>query len=245
MAVDEVALLGVLIFAAAVLYSSVGNAGASGYLAMMAFVGVAPEVMKPTALVLNVLVSVIASAWFYRAGCLTWRELWPFVLGSVPLAVVGGALDLPPAVYKPVVGVVLLVAAARLVQAAPRQEARSHAIPHGRAVFAGGAIGLLSGLTGIGGGIFLGPLLLLTGWADARRAAGLSAAFVLATSVAGLAGSAASLRSLPGAILVWAPAAVAGGLIGAGLGSRKLAVTTLRRLLAVVLAIAGLKLILP
>src|SRR3712207_1382952 len=162
---EHVVLLTVLIFAAAILYSSVGHAGASGYLAAMALVGLAPEVMKPTALALNILVATIAPVRFYRAGYFYWSALWPFAIGSVPLAFVGGAITLPGYVYKPAVGIVLLYAAYRLVRSTmkePRQAAvKGISIPTAPAVASGGVIGLLSGLTGTGGGIFLSPLLLI------------------------------------------------------------------------------------
>ncbi len=182
-------LLTVLIFAAAILYSSVGHAGASGYLAAMALVGVAPDVMKPTALALNILVATIATVRFYRAGYFYWAAFWPFVIGSVPLAFEGGAITLPGYVYKPAVGLVLLYSALRLVWSTvkgPDQPAdKGIDIPTLPAVASGGVIGLLSGLTGTGGSIFLSPFMLLTGWAGTRPTSGASAAFILANSVAG------------------------------------------------------------
>lgn len=243
----EDALLPVLIMALALLYSSVGHAGASGYLAAMALLGVAPSIMKPAALALNVLVASIATVQFARAGRVAWTSLWPFTVGSIPLAFVGGALRLPWTIYKPLVGFVLLFAAARLLwstfrtPASPAPAVRK--IPPLPAVLAGAAIGLLAGLTGTGGGIFLSPFLLLTGWAEMRETAGISAAFILVNSVAGLAGNPASVRELPVAALGWAAAAVTGGFIGSRLGSRRLATTTLRRLLSMVLVIAGTKLL--
>lgn len=248
MTVADTVLLAVLIFAAAMLYSSVGHAGASGYLAAMALVGVAPTVMRPTALVLNVLVAAIATIRYGRAGAFSFGTLWPFALGSIPFAFVGGAVHLPSQVYKPVVGGILLVAAAQLVRATTGKRAAAPgdavAVPVLPAVASGGVIGLLSGLTGTGGGIFLSPLLLFTGWARARRSAGISAAFILVNSLAGLAGNLTSVGSLPAALPVWALAAVVGGTIGSELGSRRLANPTILRLLALVLVIAGLKLIL-
>jgi uncharacterized membrane protein YfcA len=243
----EVLILAGLIFVAAALYSSVGHAGASGYLAAMAFYGVAPEVMKPTALVLNILVAIIGTALFLRAGYFSWRIFWPAAVGSVPMAFLGGALQLPGTAYKVAVGVILLFAAAHLAWFMPdavtdRRQRRPP--PIGPAVLAGAGIGLLSGLTGTGGGIFLSPVLLFMGWASARHAAGVSAAFILVNSIAGLAGHLSGVRFLPPAIPVWAAAAVLGGVLGAGLGSRKLATRTLQRLLAAVLVIAGAKLIL-
>lgn len=245
---ETVVLLTVLIFAAAVLYSSVGHAGASGYLAAMALVGVAPDVMKPTALALNILVASIATVRFYRAGYFYWAAFWPFVIGSVPLAFVGGAITLPGYLYKPAVGLVLLYAALRLVWSTvkgPDQSAdKGIDIPTLPAVASGGVIGLLSGLTGTGGGIFLSPLMLFTGWAGTRPTSGASAAFILANSVAGLTGNVASVQNLPDALPVWALAAGAGALIGTQLGTRHLANKGIRRALAAVLIVAGLKLML-
>ncbi len=242
----EVIALTLFILGAAVLYSSVGHAGASGYLAAMAILGVAPTVMKPTALVLNILVAAIASIRFWRAGYFSWRTFWPFALGSIPLAFVGGALQLPGAVYKYAVGVVLLLAAVQLARSASRAAGPSVASPAGApiglAMGLGAVIGLVSGLVGVGGGIFLSPVLLFARWADVRQTSAVSAVFILVNSVSGLTGNVASVRYLPEAIPLWAGAAAVGGLIGSELGSRRLATTTLRRLLALVLVIAGLKL---
>jgi uncharacterized membrane protein YfcA len=246
--VEQIVLLTILIFAAAILYSSVGHAGASGYLAAMALVGLAPDVMKPTALALNILVASIASTRYYRAGYFSWSALWPFAIGSVPLSFVGGAITLPGYIYKPAVGIVLFYAAYRLFRstmgAAQESADKGISIPTVPAVAWGGGIGLLSGLTGTGGGIFLSPLLLFTGWAGTRPTSGTSAAFILVNSIAGLAGSFASIRYLPDALPVWAVAAGVGGLIGSEIGSRHLQSNGIRRALAVVLVIAGLKLML-
>ena len=243
---DGAALLCLLIFAAALLYSSVGHAGASGYLAAMALCGVAPAVMKPSALVLNVLVATIATVQFYRAGRFSFSLLWPFAVASVPLAFVGGALTLPGTFYKPAVGLVLLFAAYRLLQVPREVDANPETkpVPLPWALVSGAGIGLLSGLTGTGGGIFLSPLLLFMGWAETRESAGVSAAFILVNSIAGLAGLLTKPVALPESVPLWAVAAVAGGLLGSGLGSRHLRSHTLRRLLSAVLVVAGLKLML-
>ncbi len=233
-----------LIFAAALLYSSVGHAGASGYLAAMALMGVSASVMKPAALVLNIIVASIATVRFYQAGCFSWPTLWPFVIGAIPLSFIGGAIQLPTHIYKPVVGCVLLFAAVRLVNTAIKgQSAAVKRAPIWAAVVAGGSIGLLAGLTGTGGGIFLSPLLLLMGWAEIRQTAGVSAAFVLVNSMAGLAGNLASVQYLPREIGIWALAAAMGGIVGSELGSRRLAPVTLRYLLAAVLFVAGCKML--
>jgi len=245
--VEQVVLLALLIFAAAILYSSVGHAGASGYLAAMALVGVAPDVMKPTALALNILVASIATTRYYRAGYFSWSALWPFAIGSIPPSFVGG-ITLPGYLYKPAVGLVLFYAAYRLFRStmsgAEEAPDKGINIPTLPAVAWGSGIGLLSGLTGTGGGIFLSPLLLFTGWAGTRPTSGTSAAFILVNSIAGLAGSYSSIQYLPDALPVWAVAAGVGGLVGSELGSRKLQSNGIRRALAVVLVIAGLKLML-
>jgi uncharacterized membrane protein YfcA len=238
-------LLTLLIFIAALLYATVGHGGASGYLAAMALFNVAPTVMKPTALVLNLFVAGLGTYRYARAGCFAWNLFWPFAVLSIPCAFLGGSLKLPVQVYRIILGVVLLFAAWRL---AIKQSA--HAPPVLKpvvlpaALVLGALIGLLSGLTGVGGGIFLSPLLLLLGWADVRKAAGVSAAFIWVNSVAGLLGHWQSVKSLPHQILWWAPAALVGGLIGAELGSRRLSPLMMRRLLAAVLVVAGVKMLL-
>lgn len=237
-------LLTVLIFAVAVLYSSVGQAGATGYLAAMALVGVAPDVMKPTALALNVLVASLSSVQYYRAGYFRWSAVWPFVVGSVPLASVGGAITLPAYVYETLVGVILLYTAYRLVIATGKDAVDGVRVPLVPALLAGGVIGLLSGLTGIGGGIFLTPLLLMAWWADTRSAAATSVTFILVTSLAGLAGNVASVQNLPGSIPVLGVAALVGGFIGTEVGTRRLAGRGIYYLLATVVVVAGVTLLL-
>ncbi len=231
----------------AVLFSSVGHAGASGYLATMALVGVAPETMKPTALALNILVGTIVTLRFQLAGLIAWRSVAPFLAGAAPMAFVGGAIVLPADAYRLLVGAVLLVAAVRLFQTAGTEEPpglRGARVPLGAGMVSGGAIGLLAGLTGTGGGVFLTPLLIFARWSPARVAAGMSAAFVLINSVAGLVGNIASMRALPGELPIWLLSVAVGGAVGAELGARHLGVPNLRRALGVVLVVAGLKLIL-
>jgi uncharacterized membrane protein YfcA len=237
----ELLTLCALVFVAAVLYSMVGHAGASGYLAAMALVGVAPAMMKPTALTLNILVATVGTIQFARAGRFSWPLFWPFALGSVPLAFLGGSLALPITLYKRVLAVVLLYAAYRLFRTvAAREGPRPIRLPVATA--SGAGIGFLSGLTGVGGGIFLSPLMLIMGWADVRRTAAVSAAFILVNSISGLLGHLSSVRSLPGEIGILAAVALVGGFIGSTLGSRRLPSPVLRRLLAVVLLVAAAKL---
>jgi uncharacterized protein len=228
-----------------VLYASVGHAGGSAYLAIMALLGVAPATMRPTALALNILVASIVTLRFALAGHVRWRAVLPFAAASTPAAFIGGTLVLPGELYKPLVGIVLLAAAVQLFRGATRASAPDGhvGVPILPAVLAGGAIGLLAGLTGTGGGIFLTPLVVLAGWAGARAAAGISAAFILLNSIAGLAGNIAAVGSLPAELPLWLVAVGVGALVGAELGARRLSTVDLRRALALVLVVAGLKLI--
>ncbi len=242
----DVLILAAAFFVAAALYASVGHAGGSAYLAAMGFLGVAPATMRPTALALNILVAILVTLRFHLAGHVRWPALVPFVLGSVPAALVGGSLVLPGDVYRPLVGVVLILAAVQLARGAGgagADDERAVRVPLVPAVAAGIAIGLLAGLTGTGGGIFLTPLIVLAGWAPARVAAGISAAFILANSTAGLAGNLAAVGTLPPALPLWLAVVAGGAIIGSELGARRLRTTALRQVLAVVLVIAGLKLI--
>ena len=241
---EQVLLLAALFLVAAVLYGMVGHAGASAYLATMALVGVSPAVMRPTALVLNILVASIVSLRFARAGFVRPASALPFLLGSIPAAFVGGAVTLPGEVYRPLVGAVLIFAAFRFGVTANRAGKEFPPRPPVLlAVISGAVIGLLAGLTGTGGGIFLTPLLLAAGWAGTRFAAGTSAIFILANSISGLAGNVASVGNVPSAIPLWLAGVGVGGFIGSELGSRMLPAPWLRRGLALVLLVAGLKLI--
>ena len=228
------------------MYSSVGHGGASGYLAVMAFMGVMPEVTRPTALVLNLFVASIGTYQFWRAGYFSWRIFWPFAITSIPFAFVGGMIHLPTNVYKIVLGVVLALAAVRL---AWKLSATGDIKPPPiwAALLIGAAIGLLSGLVGVGGGIFLTPVLLLANWSETKTAAGVSAMFILVNSVAGIFGNLTSnvnaLSSLSSSVWLWIAASVAGGLIGSSLGAKRFNSLTLRRVLAVVLLFAAFKLI--
>lgn len=235
-------VLALAFFIAAILYSSVGHAGASGYLAAMAYVGLPTPMMRPTALVLNLLVASITSLRFIRAGLFSWSLFWPFAAGSIPMAFVGGAITLPGQWYRILIGLVLWMAAARMWT---NFQVSKVTMPPSRttAVLCGGLLGLVAGLTGTGGGIFLSPLLLLMGWAETRTTGGVSAVFILVNSAAGLAGNPGSLAALPDQMWIWAGAAILGGLIGSELGTRRLSTATLRRLLGVVLFVAGAKLI--
>jgi uncharacterized membrane protein YfcA len=229
------------IFVAALLYSSVGHGGGSGYLAMMALFSVAPESMRPAALSLNVLVASIGFVRFYRVGAFSWSHFWPFAVASVPCAFLGSTITLPIASFKVVVGFVLLFAAYRLITKSASDISRP--IPVFVALVWGAGIGLLSGLTGVGGGVFLSPLLLFMNWTTTRQSCGIAAAFILVNSIAGILGLFSQGASFPSELPYWTIAALAGGVIGTELGSRRLANTTLRKLLAALLVVAGAKMI--
>jgi uncharacterized membrane protein YfcA len=239
---ETLALLTIGVLVVAFLYSSVGHAGASGYIAVMALASLAPAQIKPTALALNILVASIGAVQFWRAGHFRWRLFWPFALASIPMAFLGGRLDLPADVFRLLVGVVLLLSAAYFFWNPAVDEAKaSPSVPWSLGV--GGGLGLMAGLTGTGGGIFLTPLLLVAKWARTKEAAATSALFILCNSIAGLAGNWSSTRHLPAFIVPLAIAVAIGGAIGSWFGSRRFAPATIKRLLAAVLVIAGVKLL--
>jgi uncharacterized protein len=254
MPLTETLVIAALFLATAALYASVGHGGASGYLAVMGLFGFAPAVMKPTALALNIVVSAIATVRFHRAGLFTWSLFWPFALVSIPAAFLGGGLVVPARAYKVLVGLVLLYAAVWMFRstlpASPGAQTAGSAPDRPRppslwlALPTGLVIGFLSGLTGVGGGIFLSPLLLYAGWAETRATSGVAAPFILVNSIAGLLGHLAGIAAVPAQIPFWAGAVLVGGWIGASYGSARAPTRTLRRLLSLVLVIAGAKLIL-
>lgn len=234
--------LAACLFAGATLYASVGHAGASAYIAAMALFGVAPTTMRSTALILNVFVAAIGVWRYGRAGLTNWRATWPFLLGSVPMAFVGGVLQLPGVWYRPLVGAVLSLAALRLLwpgAAMPTQTPRDPPVAAGVAI--GAAIGLLSGLTGTGGGIFLSPALIFMGWASLRGASGVAIVFILCNSLAGLAGAWSKAGALPAEMPLYVGAVVLGATLGAWLGVSRLSLPGVSKALGLVLAIAALK----
>lgn len=236
------AFLGAAMFLVAFLYSSVGHAGASGYIAVLTLFGLGVEAVRPTALALNILVAAIGAFQWWRAGHFSWSLFWPFALLSVPGAFLGGWVQMHSHWLKILLGVVLLFSAWRLLcRKGDPAVIRRPGTP--LALGAGAGLGFLSGLTGTGGGIFLTPLLLFCRWAKAKEAAAVSSLFILVNSSSGLAGYLRSGRDLPD--LAWPLAAVvaAGGFLGARLGSRHLPVRGIGLLLAVVLIIAGAKLL--
>jgi uncharacterized protein len=244
----ELVLLTALIFVAATLYTSVGHAGASGYIAAMALVGVAPMVMKPTALVLNILVAGLATArWTGNGRELAWRSLLPLVVTSVPAAFIGGAIQLGATQYRMLVGAMLLVAAIRFIWQPKSEASGAVSTPHVPIIagaLIGALVGLLSGLTGTGGGIFLSPIILMLGWAGTRQTSGLTAPFILFNSIAALAGNLAAVQKLPSELPILVAAAMAGAVLGTQIGVRWASTEGLQRLLGVVLLIAAGKFLL-
>ena len=228
-------LVTALFFALAVLYSSVGHAGASGYLAVMALFGVPPEMMRPVALTLNILVASLTTFRFTKAGYLSWPELWPLVLFSIPAAFAGGSLALPGEVYRPVLGVLLLISAGYLIWGTV-VDPESFANDRPRIPRVGSM-----GMGGIGGGVLLSPALLILRWTSIRRTSAIAGAFILFNSTAGLAGNLISFQTLPAVIPLWAGAVIAGGYLGSRLGAQWLMPKTLIRLLSAALLVSGLK----
>lgn len=232
----------ILIALAAALYSSVGQGGGSGYLAVMALYGVVPAHMKPAALVMNVFVTSIVWYRYYRDGNFKWAFFWPFAVTSIPMAFVGGALTLHAAAYRLIVALALLVASIRLLWSPP------HASGTQRpgwpvTIVVGGVLGLVSGITGVGGGIFLSPLLLLFRWCSLREAFALSAAFIWVNSAAGVSGYAFVGNAWPSGMVWLVVAALAGTAVGVKILARRGTPQTLQRILGAVLMIAALRML--
>ena len=237
----------------ALLYASVGHAGATGYIAVMTLLGMPPAAVRPTALVLNVIVATIATLQFGRAGHFRPRLFWPLAVASVPCAFLGGALTLPTAAFEAVLGIVLLMSAVQILRKSFRSpdvdDAAASADGPARQSTAmslatlGGGIGLLSGLTGVGGGVFLTPALLALQTAPVKSIAAVTAPFILVNSLAGLAGGLLAGRPLESVSLPVIAAAVLGGTLGSHLGAFRLPARTLRLLMAGVLLFASVKLL--
>jgi len=234
----------ILIVLAALIYASVGHGGASGYLAAMALLAYAPAAMASSALLLNLLVAGIACLMFWRAGHGSFRLLWPFIVGSAPAALLGGWLPVSARTYAWLLAAVLLVAAVRLCWPTPQYAALWTRPRLSVAVLVGAGIGLLSGMVGVGGGIFLSPLMMLLRWADAKQTAAVSAGFIVVNSITALMGRIVAGRLVIGSLAPLVVAACAGGVMGARWGARHVSGAGLRRLLAVVLVIAAGKLVL-
>ncbi|MBI4003716.1 MAG: sulfite exporter TauE/SafE family protein [Candidatus Omnitrophica bacterium] len=231
-------------FVIALLYASVGHGGASGYLAALSFVAVRPDEMATTALTLNLMVATVAFISFKRAGHFDGRFAWPFIAASVPAAFLGGVVPVPLHLYTMLLAVALGVAAIRLAVTLHGRNEDAGVKPNlALALPVGGGIGWLSGAVGVGGGIFLSPVLLLCRWAGPKQTAAASAAFILVNSAAGLGGRAVRVGLEYATLWPLLAAALIGGLVGARLGANHFSGTVLKRLLAVVLVVAAVKLL--
>lgn len=235
----------VLLFAlGAALYSSVGHGGASAYIAAMALFSVAPDTMKPTALALNLLVAGFGAWRYWKRGLTNWKLVLAFAITATPAAYIGGGIHLPSLYYKPLVGILLWLAAARLLwQPKALVESAVQAPSYWITLPSGAVLGLLAGLTGTGGGIFLSPLIILNAWEEPRHTSGVVAAFILLNSAAGLAGNAASVGHLPHQFPIFLASVFGGALIGTWLGVERLPRPWLLRTLGLVLLVAGAKLL--
>ncbi len=240
---DSIILFYILLFLVAFLYSSVGHGGASGYLALMAIFAISPDVMKPTALLLNLFVSLTSFIQFYRGKHFNWKIFLPFAIASVPMAFVGGLIEIDAFIYKKILGVLLLIPVIRFlffsnVQVKEHKEANIIL-----SLFIGAAIGFLSGLIGIGGGIILSPVLLLLKWTDMKQTAAISALFIFVNSIAGLAGQLTKGIQFSPDMYWYVAIAFVGGICGAYFGSLRFKQTLLKYMLAIVLAVAAYKLL--
>jgi uncharacterized protein len=243
MSIELTIIFYLLLFVLAFLYASVGHGGASGYLALMAIFNMAPDVMKPTALFLNLFVSLTAFIQFYRGGHFKWKIFLPLALASVPLAFLGGMITIDPAVYKKILGVLLLIPIIRFLFFPNIKVEQIRDSNISLSVMMGSSIGFLSGLIGIGGGIILSPILLLLRWTDQKQTAAISALFIFVNSLSGLGGQMSKGITFTNDMATYTIVAFIGGLCGAYLGALKFNQNVLKMLLAVVLPIASYKLI--
>lgn len=232
-----------LLFLVAILYASVGHGGASGYLALMALFSFAPEVMKPTALLLNLFVSLTSFIQFYRGSHFRWKIFLPLAIASIPLAFLGGMIVIDAGIYKKILGLLLLIPIIRFLFFSNSEVPETRPSNTTLSLIIGAGIGFLSGLIGIGGGIILSPILLLLKWTDQKQTAAISALFIFVNSVAGLAGQLTKGIQFSTDMYGYVVIAFAGGLLGAWLGALRFKQTILKNILALVLLLASWKLL--
>ena len=233
-----------LLFIVAFLYAAVGHGGASGYLALMAIFGMMPEIMKPTALLLNLFVSLSAFVLFYKEGHFKWKIFLPFALASIPFSFLGGMIALDVSIYKKILGILLLIPVVRLATFPNKDYYDLKQSTLFLSLLIGACIGFLSGLIGIGGGIILSPVLLLLAWTNQKQTAAISALFIFVNSLSGLAGQLTKGINFQSEMFVLVGVAFAGGSVGAWFGARKFNQNILKYLLATVLLMASVKLLL-
>jgi uncharacterized membrane protein YfcA len=241
---ELIPFLAICIFVVAMMYASVGHGGASGYLAIMALFSLHPETLKPTALMLNIVVAGVGTYLYCSAKQFSWRVFWPFVTTSIPLSFLGGSFNLPPDFYRPILGLFLFYAAWRLFVRHKYDEYESKPPSVPLAMIVGGVLGFASGLIGVGGGIFLSPLMILLRWAKVREVSGIAAMFILVNSVSGLLGHLSSLQHVPSYAPTLAGMALVGGTLGALCGSRHLPVATILKAMSFMMVLAGGKMFL-
>lgn len=241
---EQIYLLALAIGAAAALYSAVGHGGASAYIALMALAGHAPNEIRPAALILNILVASLGAIRYLRAQRFSWAVFWPFAITAIPAAFLAGRIDVPEHIYRPLLAAALGAAAIRYL-VWPQVDAIKPSVtpPKIVALPAGATLGGLAGLTGIGGGVYLSPLLVYAGWADPQRATGIAALFIVVNSIAGLLGRTSSLAQVPAYLPILAAAALLGALIGTTLSLKRLDKSGILRLLGAVLGIAAISLV--
>ena len=231
------------LFLGAILYTSVGHAGASAYIAIMTLFDVPPLVIKPTALTLNIFVSSYTSFRYMRSNFFNKSLFKYLVIGSIPAAFIGGHINLPSQIYKPIIGILLLISGVRFLVQALQVDRAQRSINSGLAVLIGACVGLLSGITGTGGGIFLSPMIIWLGWVSVKQASGTVAGFIFVNSVAGLLGNMQSAQSLPAELPLFVVSVLLGAFIGTRFGISRFSSTGIKRALGLVLLIAGAKFI--
>lgn len=232
----------ILLFVVAFLYSSVGHGGASGYLALMTFFAVSTSDSRQTALILNIFVSLIAFIQYYRSGNFNIKLFIPFAITSIPAAFVGGMITLEPGIYKKILAVLLLIPSIKLLSENKKNEFKEKQQNYVISLFIGLAIGFISGIIGIGGGILLSPIIIMFGWGNLKQTAAVSALFIFVNSIAGISGIASKGLNLNNNLVYMVVIALAGGLLGSYMGAIKLNNKTLKVILALVLIIASIKL---
>lgn len=239
----ETEIFFIILFVVAFLYASVGHGGASGYLALMALYGVAPQEMKPTALFLNLFVSLTSFIQYYRGNHFKKEIFIPIALASIPFAFLGGMLSIDDHLYKKILGILLLLPIVRFFFFKNVEDDRLVPPVKWISIFLGAIIGLLSGMIGIGGGIILSPILILLLWTNQKQTAAISAAFIFVNSLAGLGGMLTQGITLTSNMILYIVVAFSGGLLGAYLGSKKFNQDVLKYVLATVLLVAAYKLL--
>lgn len=236
-------VIAICLFFGAILYTSVGHAGASVYIAIMSIFGLPVTTIKPTALSLNIIVSSYTSYQYVKAKLYDMKLVIPLLIGAIPMAFIGGYINVPGDIYKPIIGLMLLYSSYRFISVKQHEEKEPQEYKFYYAVLTGGLIGFLAGLTGTGGGIFLSPLIIFAGWTTTKGASGTVALFILANSVFGLMGNITSIKSIPIELPLYALFALLGGIVGSRIGIHYFQHIGIKRILGFVLLIASIKLI--